>query len=41
VLLATPPDDDSCWLERDLLEKARVLTTVPVRQVVVPARRHE
>jgi hypothetical protein len=38
VLLATPPDGESYWLERDLLEKARGLTAVPVRQVVVPAR---
>jgi hypothetical protein len=41
VLLATPPDDESYWLERDLLEKARGLTAVPVRQVVVPVRRRE
>jgi hypothetical protein len=41
VLLATPPDDESYWLERDLLDKARGLTAVPVRQVVVPARRRE
>ena len=41
VLLATPPDDESYWLERDLVEKARGLTAVPVRQVVVPARRRE
>jgi hypothetical protein len=37
VLLATPPEGESYWLERDLLEKARALTAVPVRQVVVPA----
>jgi hypothetical protein len=37
VLLATPPDGESYWLERDLLEKARGLTGVPVRQVVVAA----
>jgi hypothetical protein len=36
VLLATPPEGESYWLERDLLEKARGLTTVPVREVVVP-----
>jgi hypothetical protein len=35
VLLATPPQDQSYWLERDLLAKARALTTVPVAQVVV------
>ena len=39
VLLATPPEEESYWLERDLLEKARALTAVPVRQVVVPANR--
>jgi hypothetical protein len=35
VLLATPPDSDSYWLERGVLEKARRLTTVPVEHVVV------
>jgi hypothetical protein len=39
VLLATPPEEESYWLERGLLEKARALTAVPVRQVVVPATR--
>ncbi len=39
VLLATPPEGESYWLERDLLEKARGLTTVPVRQMVVPVKR--
>ena len=39
VLLATPPEGESYWLERDLLEKARALTAVPVRQVVVPVKR--
>jgi hypothetical protein len=38
VLLATPPEDDSYWLERGLLGKARGLTAVPVTHVVVPAR---
>jgi hypothetical protein len=38
VLLATPPDGESYWLERDLLDKARGLTAVPLTQVVVPAR---
>jgi hypothetical protein len=38
VLLATPPEEDSYWLERDLLAKARRLTNVPVTQVVVPSR---
>jgi GABA permease len=36
VLLATPPEAESYWLERDLLAKARPLTGVPVSQVVVP-----
>jgi hypothetical protein len=40
VLLATPPEEESYWLERDLLEKARGLTAVPVSQVVVPANPH-
>lgn len=38
VLLATPPEEDSYWLERDLLAKARQLTDVPVTHVVVPSR---
>jgi hypothetical protein len=38
VLLATPPDEESYWLERGLLEKARALTAVAVAQVVVPVR---
>jgi hypothetical protein len=38
VLLATPPDDESYWLERGLLEKARALTAAAVAQVVVPVR---
>jgi hypothetical protein len=37
VLLATPPHDRSYWLERDLLAKARALTSAPVVQVVVRA----
>ncbi len=36
VLLATP-EEESYWLERDLLPKARSLTRIPVTQVVVPA----
>jgi hypothetical protein len=36
VLLATPPEDASYWLERDLLPKARRLTEVPVAQLIVP-----
>ena len=38
VLLVTPPEEDSYWLERGLLEKARQLTVVPTTQVFVPAR---
>jgi hypothetical protein len=38
VLLATPPPEESYWLERDLLARARALTTVPVTQVVVTSR---
>ena len=41
VLLATPPEDASYWLERGVLGKARRLTAVPVTQVVVPAKAHE
>jgi hypothetical protein len=37
VLLATPPEEESYWLEDDLLSKARALTRVPVTQVVVPS----
>jgi hypothetical protein len=36
VLLATPPNEESYWLERRLLAKARRLTGIPVTQVVVP-----
>jgi len=36
VLLATP-EEESYWLERDLLAKARSLTRIPVTQVVLPA----
>ena len=39
VLLATPPEEESYWLERGLLEKACALAAVPVKQVVVPATR--
>jgi hypothetical protein len=37
VLLATPPEEESYWLERGLLTKARALTEIPVTQVLVPA----
>jgi hypothetical protein len=36
VLLATPPEEESYWLERGLLPKAGALTRVPVEHVVVP-----
>jgi hypothetical protein len=36
VLLITPPEEKSYWLERDLLAKARELTDAAVAQVVVP-----
>jgi hypothetical protein len=39
VLLATPPEEESYWLERGLLAKARALTRIPVTQVVVPTTR--
>jgi hypothetical protein len=35
VLLATPPEAESYWLERDLLAKARALTKLPVTQAIV------
>jgi hypothetical protein len=43
VLLVTPPEEESYWLERSLLKKARALTTLPIAQVVVPstARDHD
>jgi hypothetical protein len=37
VLLATPPEEESYWLERGLPAKARALTRVPVTHVVVPS----
>jgi hypothetical protein len=39
VLLATSTEDDSYWLERDLVAKARALTPLPVNHVVVPPTR--
>ena len=36
VLLVTPSEEESYWLERDLLAKARALTELAVTQVVVP-----
>ena len=41
VLLITPPEEESYWLERGLLTKARALTTVPVAQAVVPSMTRE
>jgi hypothetical protein len=35
VLLATPPEAESYWLERDLLAKARALTKLPITQAIV------
>jgi hypothetical protein len=35
VLLATPPAEESYWLERDLLPKARALTELPIAQAIV------
>ena len=35
VLLATPPAEESYWLERDLLVKARALTELPITQAIV------
>jgi hypothetical protein len=37
VLLAIPPEQESYWLERELVTKARALAPVEVSQVVVPA----
>jgi hypothetical protein len=37
VLLATPADSETYWLERGLLEKARLLTPLPVEHAVVAA----
>jgi hypothetical protein len=38
VLLATPPEQESYWLEEGLLSKARALTRTPVSQVAVPGQ---
>ena len=35
VLLATPPEQESYWLERDLLPKARALTKLPITHATV------
>ncbi|MGH3117061.1 MAG: hypothetical protein ACRDQ2_08105 [Gaiellales bacterium] len=39
VLLATPPAEESYWLERDLLAKARALTELSVSRVTVASAR--
>ena len=39
VLLATPPEEESYWLERDLPAKARALTKLPITQATVALRR--
>jgi len=36
VLLAKPPEEESYWLERGLLAKARAVTRIPVAQAIVP-----
>lgn len=41
VLLVTPPEEESYWLERGLLTKARALTTVPVAQATVASTARE
>ena len=41
VLLITPPEHESYWLERGMLTKARRLTTLPVSQLVVPSTARE
>jgi hypothetical protein len=38
VLLATPPKNESYWLEQGLPAKARGLTRLPVSHVVVPSK---
>jgi hypothetical protein len=35
VLLATPPKEESYWLERDLLAKARALIELPITRAIV------
>jgi hypothetical protein len=41
VLLITPPEEESYWLERGLLTKARALTPLPVAQATVPSTARE
>ena len=35
VLLALPPEEESYWLERDLLAKARALTELPIAEATI------
>jgi hypothetical protein len=41
VLLVTPPEEESYWLERGLPAKARALTTVPVARATVASTARE
>ena len=41
VLLATPPAEESYWLERDLLAKARALTKLPITHAIVAVDQSE
>jgi hypothetical protein len=41
VLLAVPPEEESYWLERDLLAKARALTELPITQATVASGQPE
>ena len=41
VLLVTPPEEESYWLERGLLTKARALTAVPVVQATAASTARE
>jgi hypothetical protein len=38
VLLAIPPEEESYWLERELLAKAQTLTPVALTQAIVPSK---
>jgi hypothetical protein len=41
VVLAVPPEEESYWLERDLLAKARALTELPITQATVASGQPE
>jgi hypothetical protein len=41
VLLVIPPANESYWLERDLLARARELTDLPIAQAIVASRSPE